>query len=245
MEKMGQLNAEEKKEEETGTSLFHQLLAQRKDLGEESKTVLQRLVVVARLPSRRDDGTQLGAHYENLNFQLSKRYIWDHITGLMLIYPSCLLHVIESSRDILISILKDLTVMQQQPHCTLLEAKIVFMAHNPQSRLFQQWSYKVLTANQAAGIKRLQEDDETDTLLCIVLSALQDLGKCLEISKKALPESVLDETPELIVPQKILDKLLTRGELLSPQQHLQMYASPLNVSIESGQVNLRNFCPTA
>lgn len=39
MEKMGPSKAEEKKEEETGTSLFHQLLAQRKDLGEEAVCV--------------------------------------------------------------------------------------------------------------------------------------------------------------------------------------------------------------
>lgn len=37
------------------------------------------------------------AHYEKLNFQLSKQYILDPMTGLLLVYPSCLLHVIEVS----------------------------------------------------------------------------------------------------------------------------------------------------
>ncbi|XP_008276016.1 testis-expressed protein 47 [Stegastes partitus] len=212
------------------------------------KIVLQRLIVIARLPHDPADRTELGAHYENLKFQLNKQYIWDHITGLLLIYPSCLLHVVESSRDILISVLKDLTVMQQQPHCALMEAKIVFMAHDPESRLFHQWSYKVLDAGQAAGntgVKELEEDENsTETLVCSVLSALQKLSEQLEITKKALPGSVLDETPELIVPLKVLDKLLGRDELLSPQQYLQMYNSPLHVSIEFGQINPRSFFPS-
>lgn len=38
------------------------------------------------------------ARYENLNAHLSKQHKWDHgITGLLLIYPSCLLHIIEVS----------------------------------------------------------------------------------------------------------------------------------------------------
>ncbi len=69
--------------------------------------------------------------------------MWDHMTGLLLIYPSCVLHVIEvsftankysqhpsvmkvcdvrccvalsqSSREVLVSVLKDLKDLQQQP----------------------------------------------------------------------------------------------------------------------------------
>lgn len=80
------------------------------------------------------------AHYEKLHFQLSKQYILDVMTGLLLIYPSCLLHVVEvsvahlnlqsvicdeelcnpssyllqSSREVLLSVLRDLTELQQQ-----------------------------------------------------------------------------------------------------------------------------------
>ncbi|XP_070846539.1 testis-expressed protein 47 [Chaetodon trifascialis] len=213
------------------------------------KIVLQRLIVIARLPHRLADRTELGAHYEKLKFQLSKQYIWDHVTGLLLVYPSCLLHVIESSRDVLLSVLKDLEDIQQQPDCALLEApKVVFMAHNPQSRLFQQWSYKVLNADQGpgdAGAKGLEEEEEsTETLVCSVLSALQKLAEHLETSQKALPGSELEETPELIVSQEVLDKLLARDDLQTPRQHLQMYDSPLNVSMDFGQVIRSSFLTT-
>ncbi|XP_070783808.1 testis-expressed protein 47 [Enoplosus armatus] len=223
----------EKEESNTMFDVFHGEMRE--------KIVLQRLIVIARLPHHLADRTEVGAHYEKLHFQLSKQYIWDHMTGLLLIYPSCVLHVIESSREVLVSVLKDLKDMQQQPDCTLLETpKIVFMAHNPQSRLFQQWSYKVLDADQGDGdivAKGLEEEEEsTETLVCTVLSALQKLAEHLEIPKKALPAAVLDETPELIVSQEVLDKLLLLSELQTPQQHLQMYNSPLNISIDFGQV---------
>ncbi|XP_033963143.1 testis-expressed protein 47 [Pseudochaenichthys georgianus] len=201
------------------------------------RIVLQRLIVIARLPHDLADRTELGAHYERLNFQLSKRYSRDLMTGRLYIYPSCLLHIIESSREVLLSVLTDLKDMQHQTHGALLEApRVVFMAHRPQSRLFQQWSYKVLEADQVAGDPgaKAQEDEEetTETLVCTVLSGLQKLDK----SKKAVPGSVWDEPPELIASQRVLYILLAREELLTPQQHLQMYNSPLDIHIDFGQV---------
>ncbi|XP_060884340.1 testis-expressed protein 47 isoform X2 [Labrus mixtus] len=248
MEEMSRLKADEKKEDKTGMSLFDRLMAQSKDAEEDVKIVLQRLIVIARLPDHLADETEIGAHYERLNFQLSKQYILDHMTGLLLIYPSCVLHVIESSREVLLSVLKDLKEMQQQQEWTLLEdPKVVFMDNRPESRLFQQWSYKVLSADQAlrdTEAKRLDEEEEsTETVVCTVLSALQKLGEHMDTSKKAGPGSVLDETPELIISQKVLDKLLTRDELLTPKQYLQMYDLPLHINMDFGQV-IRSSCLT-
>ncbi|KAE8283915.1 Testis-expressed protein 47 [Larimichthys crocea] len=176
-------------------------------------------------------------------------YTFDHITGLLLIYPSVLLHVIESSRDVLLSVLKDLKDLQQETDCALLEApKVVFMAHNPESRLFQQWSYKVLNVDQKPGDaeakEQEEEEDSTETLVCTVLSALQKLGEHLETSKKADRGSVLDETPGLVISQAVLEKLLARADFLTPQEHLQMYDSPLNISMDCGQVIRSSFHTT-
>lgn len=35
------------------------------------------------------------AHFEKVHFQLSKEFELDHMTGLLLIYPSCVLHIVE------------------------------------------------------------------------------------------------------------------------------------------------------
>ncbi|XP_029934214.1 testis-expressed protein 47 [Myripristis murdjan] len=206
------------------------------------RILLQRLIVIAHLPQQLADRADLGAHYEKLQLHLQKRYRWDFITGLLLIYPSCMLHIIESSSEVLVSVLKDLKDMQEQPESTLLEApKVMFMAHNPPGRLFQKWSYKVLKL-QTTTIGDESEEESTETLVCTVLSALRKLSERSEISK-ALPGSVLDEAPELIVPQNVLDQLLSRGELQSPQQYLQTYHSPLNIVMDSGHV-FGSSCPT-
>lgn len=129
---------------------------------------------------------------------------------------------------------------------------------------------KVLGADQVIRdptVKVLEDEDVSiETLVCSVLSTLQNLSKKLEKSKvcffadylfpfwkpklsqsfsltswlqsKALPGSVLDETLQLIVHQKILERLLGREELLSPQQYLDMYKSTLNISIEFGKWQL-------
>lgn len=77
------------------------------------------------------------------------------------------------------------------------ESKVLFLLHNPHGRLFQQWSYKVCVARYsvahgdgpdahyghgllkviAAGQKvpGLEEEENTESLVCMVLSALQEL----------------------------------------------------------------------
>lgn len=52
---------------------------------------------------------------------------------------------------------------------------------------------------------------------------------------EAVPGSAVGGTPEPSVPQAVLMKLLTRDELLTPQQHLQMFNSPLNISMDAGK----------
>ncbi|CAG5903370.1 unnamed protein product [Menidia menidia] len=169
------------KEEEDRITLYDAMYGEKRE-----NIVLQRLVVVARLPPDSADGTQLGAHWEDLTFQLGRAHRWDQITGLLLVYPACLLHVIESSREILIAVLKDLQLMQQQPERAVLEAKIVFMGLNLHSRMFQQWSYKVLNKNQVIGNEAMtghEEEESTESLVCSVLAALQSLTQKLDLSK--------------------------------------------------------------
>lgn len=92
--------------------------------------------------------------------------------------------------------------MQIVSSAMLEESKVVFLVQNPNSRLFQQWSYKVSVTGEVlladkghnthyfyhlvkvigAGqnVQALEEEEEnTESLVCAVLSALQEL----EISK--------------------------------------------------------------
>lgn len=78
------------------------------------------------------------------------------------------------------------------------ESKVLFLLHKPHGRLFQQWSYKVCVALYsvahgdspaahyrhgllkviAAGQKvQGLEEEKTESLVCMVLSALQELER--------------------------------------------------------------------
>ncbi|XP_060951324.1 testis-expressed protein 47 [Limanda limanda] len=245
MERTDTLGAEvEKEEEETGTSLFHRVMEQRKDLPDEDvKMVIQRLILIGRLPHDVADRTELGDHYTRLHLRLNKRYIWDQMTGLLLVYPTFVLHVIESSRDVLLAVLKDLRDMQLQTDgCLMDAAKVVFMAHVPHSRMFHHWSYKVLDAADVDSLSEGFEEDEdsTATLVCSLLSALDKLAEHLQTPKKTVPGSVPD-APQLLVSQELPGKLLPRDELLSPEEHLQLYDFPLNIRLGLGKLSCRSF----
>ncbi|CAG03003.1 unnamed protein product [Tetraodon nigroviridis] len=151
------------------------------------------------------------------------------MTGLLLIYPSCVLHIIESSREVLLRVLKDLKDLQQHPTRAMLkDSKVVFLVQNPLGRLFQQWSYKVIDAGQTL---QALEEENTESLVCTVLSALQELE-----TTKHIPESW-----EFILSQELVLKLLGRDDLLSPEEHLQTFDSPLNIRVDFGQVSRSQF----
>lgn len=85
--------------------------------------------------------TALATHFEKLDRQLRREFMFDRVTGLLLLFPTCLLHIVESSRDVLLSVLRN---MQHLVNSDLLEgSKVVLLIHDPQRRMFQQWSYKV------------------------------------------------------------------------------------------------------
>ncbi|CAL8309308.1 unnamed protein product [Boreogadus saida] len=197
------------------------------------KFLLHRLIVIAALPQSLTDRQKLGAHYEELNLRLQRQYQVEGISGLLLMYPSCLLHVIESSSEVLVSLLQNLKDLQEEGR-QVETAKVVLMSHDLPNRLFHQWSYKVLTLQKTLGEEA--EGESTDALVDTVRSMILKLGTHLEIASEALPGSVLEEAPELVVPQEVLIRLLACPELLSPQQYLQTYHSPLNICMDSGHV---------
>ncbi|XP_031417249.1 testis-expressed protein 47 isoform X2 [Clupea harengus] len=233
-------------EEEPRTSLFHCILEQRqlRNPDEEMKFLLQRLVVIAHLPRCLADRRTVGVYYEKLNQSLQRSYPGENITGLLLLYPTCVLHVIECSSDVLAAVLQDLRKMEVDPQCSVLEKpRVLLVTHDVPSRLFQHWGCRELhlpTATTMLGEDHVPES--TEVLVSQVLSLLLRLGNHLLTASKVQtsqvsPESVEDELPEkLLVPQDVLSQLLQRTELLTPQQYLQTYHTPLHLLIDSGHV---------
>ncbi|XP_060620480.2 testis-expressed protein 47-like isoform X4 [Anolis sagrei] len=217
------------------SSVYQLLLERQREAGK--KSLLHRLVLLAKISPDLADKRDLAEYWEQLFVKLQHSYFQSEgITGLLLLYPTYIVHILESSSDMLYTVLRDLRDMEQQQRVLVLDAKILIMSHNLPSRLFQQWHYKVLNVPERRLDHDASQEESAETLTHECLTALLKIGKHLlkyPKSPKNLPDTILEKVPELIIPQDTICYLLTYQELLSPAQYLQFFDSPMNIQMDS------------
>ncbi|KAG8547918.1 hypothetical protein GDO81_027110 [Engystomops pustulosus] len=224
--------------EKMETSFFHQLLNKRMVLSarDDVKSLLHRLIFVSKISPDLADKRDLGEYWEQ---QFQRYNQGENVTGLLLLYPAYTVHCLESSGDVLYCVIRDLQRMKKQgDRALVLDPKIVVTSHNISSRLFSQWSYKVLDVpGQYLGDKFSEE--ATDGIITECLTKILKIGKHLTKypkGSKNIPDSVFEKVPELTIPQTSILHLLQCKDLLTPEQFLKMYDSPLNVMLDSDRV---------
>ncbi|XP_053147038.1 testis-expressed protein 47-like isoform X2 [Hemicordylus capensis] len=203
------------------------------------KSLLHRLIFFAKISPDLADKRDLAEYWEQLFMSLQRYYQGEGVTGLLLLYPTCIVHMLESSSDVLYSVLRDLRDMEQQQRVLVLDAKILVMSHNLPSRLFQQWNYKVLNMPQMHLGYGTSHEEPVEAVISECLTALLKLGVHLlkyHKSPKNLPDTTLEKATDLIVPQDTILYLLECQELLSPTQYLHLYDSPMNILMDSVQL---------
>ncbi|XP_034646404.1 uncharacterized protein LOC117887790 isoform X2 [Trachemys scripta elegans] len=200
-EKAGQMKPKESPEKKVRTNLLQHMLSRRAPPAkEDTKSLLHRLVFLAKISPELADKRDLAGYWHRLFLSLQRYYQGEGVTGLLLLYPTYVVHTLEASSEVLYSILRDLRDMQPQQHssgatrCWLCPAGTWAMTPRARSQLRPS------------------------------------------LSPPNLPDAVLEEVPNLIVPQDTICHLLECRELLSPAQFLQAYDSPLNVVMDSGHV---------
>ncbi|KAI7797053.1 hypothetical protein IRJ41_011910 [Triplophysa rosa] len=241
MEKDVLSSSREASEEDTGTSLYHQRLAHRKQRwpNDEMKFLLHRLVVVSGLPPGLADRQTVGDHYEKFIYSQKRSRAGEDVTGLLLLYPQHALHVIECSTEVLLSVIQDLTHMQKTPDsAVMLTPRVLLVSHDISSRLFQQWSFTLLKD----GRLTVNSDEQScETLVIQTLHQLLRLASHLHTAGenikecKEIPEEVLQKS-QLIPPQTAVCRLVQMEALLSPVQYLDTYHSPLHQLLDSESV---------
>lgn len=114
-----------------------------------------------------------------------------------------------------------------------------------------------------------EEEENTDSLVSTVLEALEKLDEHLQESNgdvslwyqpqracelfyaqhyvrvkrfflQVLPGTVLDEVQHLCVPPEVIHQLLERDMLLSAEEHLELYDSPIVLDLDAGE---RSYTP--
>ncbi|XP_048869426.1 testis-expressed protein 47 isoform X2 [Brienomyrus brachyistius] len=218
------------------------LLTQLLDSGRayRKKFLLHRLVVASGISASCPGRMELGAHWETLCHRVQRRHHGDVVTGLLLLYPTCALHIVECSSEALVTILQDLGGVHTPEHSPpATDARVLAVSHDLPVRLFLQWSCKALppVARTLAGGS---EREPTEKLVTDALEQLVQLSQhMLKVPKgsKVAMDTALDQVPELMVPQGVVEELLKREELLTPKQYLEVYHSPLNALGDSGRAS--------
>ncbi|XP_044310016.1 testis-expressed protein 47, partial [Varanus komodoensis] len=220
---------------EERSSLYELRLARQRENGK--KSLLHRLIFLAKISPDLADKRDLAAYWEQLFTSLpSCGYQGEGVTGLLLLYPTYVVHILEASSDVLYSILRDLRDVEQQQRVLILDAKILIMSHNLPIRLFQQWNYKVLNMPGTQLGYDMPHEEPAEAIVCECLAVLLKLGMHLQKypkSPKNLPDTILEKVPELIVPQGTICYLLECQELLSPAEYLHLFDSPVDISTDS------------
>ncbi|XP_077183642.1 testis-expressed protein 47-like isoform X2 [Paroedura picta] len=220
--------------EERSSMYDLQLKRQRDD---RKKSLLHRLIFLAKVSPHLADKRDLAEHWEQLFVSLQRHYYQEEgVTGLLLIYPAYIVHILESSTDMLYSVLRDLRDIEQQQRLLVLDAKILVMSHNLPSRLFQQWNYKVLNMPERHLSYDSVHEEPVEAVIQECLAMLLKLGKHLlkyPKSPQNLPDTILAKVPELIIPQDTICHLLELKELLTPAQYLRYYDSPVDILMDS------------
>ncbi|XP_043379954.1 testis-expressed protein 47 isoform X2 [Chelonia mydas] len=185
------------------------------------KFLLHRLFFVAKL-SERADRREVTGYHERLFQNILKYHLGEPVSGLLLLYPSSILHILESSSGTLYHILQALASLQKQG-----------------SRLFLQW-YVTMVILPVTYLEDVTQSESTEEVVTECLTLLLKLGtylsKTFKVSSKGLGDNLHTLVPELLIPAETINYLCKAKEFMSPEAFLKMYNNPLQSAMASETV---------
>ncbi|XP_073415375.1 testis-expressed protein 47-like [Dendrobates tinctorius] len=199
------------------------------------KAVTHRMIYVARITPEQAHRRDLPDHYERLFHRLIKSNLGESISGLLLLYPSCIIHMIEASSEILSGINQDL-IQIQGAKSLLQDIKILVISHNIRRRLLPQWCFRIVKPpTQYLGDFGSEESEEAvvEECLTLMLKLGVFLSQILSPGSKGPGGNLHDLAPELLVREENIDFLIRSEKFLTPEKFLKMYNKPINSSIAS------------
>ncbi|XP_072044299.1 LOW QUALITY PROTEIN: testis-expressed protein 47-like [Amphiura filiformis] len=202
------------------------------------KALLHRLVYIAKLSNELNDKRDLGAHYERQFKNWQNHYQGEGATGMLLVYPNHYVHLVESSSEMLMSIIRDLRDMDETKDTRLItESKILVISSNVPTRLFNQWSFRVLNLPASRLLEEYETNEPIEKLAPECLALMLKLGAYLakppKVTLKNVMDSLHEKVPDLLIPQDLLSYLLHSSDLSTPKNFLNRYDRPLDLVLDS------------
>ncbi|KAM4874532.1 testis-expressed protein 47 isoform 1-T5 [Thomomys bottae] len=216
------------------SNYFH--LQEEKQRLQMKKFLLDRMFLVASIHENVDKQA-IADYYEHTFQTILKYHVGEGVTGLLLIYPTSVLHILESSNGTLLRILLDY-VKQEKDHEEFLiqNVKIVTVSHDVPSRIFLHWHMSVI------NVPVIYLDDVTQSLslnevLTDFLTLTHKLGlyifKTVKVGTKTLGDNLHLVVPDLLLSEQIIKYLCRAEELMDPATFLNMYSKPIHITLDS------------
>ncbi|XP_006170534.1 testis-expressed protein 47 [Tupaia chinensis] len=200
------------------------------------KFLLHRMFLVANIPANIEK-KYISEYYEQLFQSILKHHLGEAVTGLLLIYPTSILHILESSNGTLYRILLDYLKQEKSGTEFLIqELKIIVISHNIPTRIFMQWHVSVIKAPvmYLDDVTQSQSLEEviTDFLTQIHKLALH-LFKTIKVGVKGPGDNLHQLAPDLLLPEQIIKYLCNTEEFMDPKVFIDMYNKPIHITLDS------------
>ncbi|XP_055974355.1 testis-expressed protein 47 [Sorex fumeus] len=199
------------------------------------KFLLHRMFLVARI-SENTETKDISDYYEQLFQSISKRHLGEAVTGLLLIYPTTLLHILESSNDNLLHILSDyVNVKKNKTDYFIRGMKIIVVSHNIPTRIFVQWYTSLINV----PVMYLDDVTQSQSLEEVVTEFLKQIHKLafyifntIKVGNK-VPDDLHKTVPELLLPEQVIMYLYKSKDFMDPETFINMYNKPIHIISDS------------
>ncbi|XP_058581152.1 testis-expressed protein 47 [Neofelis nebulosa] len=200
------------------------------------KFLLHRMFLVAKITANTEK-KYIADYYEQVLQSTLKLHIGEAVTGFLLIYPTSILHILESSSDMLYQILLDhLDQKKNDTEFFIQGMKIIVVSHNIPTRLFMQWHVSEIKA----PVMYLDDVTQTQSLEEVITEFLTQthklaihLLKTVKVSAKGPGDNLHQLAPELLIPEQIIKYLCKSEEFMDPEAFLNMYNKPIHITLDS------------
>jgi len=203
------------------------------------KCLLHRIIYLGRLNPDIRNPVELGDHYKNFFRGVAgnnDKQSWqtEQATGLLLLYPSYFLHILEGPENMLFDVIEENIKKENN---AMIDCKVLVFVSNIPGRMFSNWQYHVLSLT-AVRMDASKMQESFESAITDALTLIHKLSKEL-IKAKVQMKGTLDLTTKyshLLLPQDLIESLLGLKELLTFSQFKEKYMLPLHVTLSNEMV---------
>ncbi|KAI0242437.1 Testis-expressed protein 47 [Lamellibrachia satsuma] len=159
--------------------------------------ILHRIYIVSKLAHQ--DLNEIGKYFTKYFKDLQTRLLTPAISGLLLIYPSHCVHVVESENSCLVELVKMLVREEDNDKGHVQKSKVLLFSHTI-GRLYRQYNYRIVDHEVH---QTWSSDESYDQMVLEIVLQLQKLGHYITTNSRSSKMSfrTLMDTMHYRVPQ--------------------------------------------